>query len=80
MSNPTLEKLREGVGIARSHNVDLILALGGGSVCDYAKAVAASTFCKGDFWDQYWLQGHQPDPDQQIPPVGCSPWPAPAPK
>ncbi len=71
MSNPTLEKLREGVGIARSHNVDLILALGGGSVCDYAKAVAASTFCKGDFWDQYWLQGRQPDPDQQIPPVGC---------
>ena len=71
MTNPTLEKLNEGVKIARENKIDLILALGGGSVCDYAKAVAASTFCKGDFWDQYWLQGHQPDPDQQIPPVGC---------
>ena len=42
MSNPTLEKLREGVKIARENEVDLILALGGGSVCDYSKAVAAS--------------------------------------
>jgi alcohol dehydrogenase YqhD (iron-dependent ADH family) len=41
MSNPTLEKLREGILIARDNNVDLILALGGGSVCDYSKAVAA---------------------------------------
>ena len=44
MSNPTLEKLREGIQIARENNVDLILALGGGSVCDYSKAVAASDF------------------------------------
>ena len=33
MSNPTLEKLREGIQIARENNVDWILALGGGSVC-----------------------------------------------
>ena len=49
MSNPTLEKLNEGVKIARENNVDLILALGGGSVCDYSKAVAASVFCDGDY-------------------------------
>lgn len=45
--NPTLEKLNEGVKIARENNVDLILALGGGSVCDYSKAAAASVYPAG---------------------------------
>ena len=36
MPNPTLEKLYEGIEIARKHQVDFILAVGGGSVCDYA--------------------------------------------
>ena len=49
MTNPTLEKLREGVKIARENEVDLILALGGGSVCDYSKAVAASVYYEGDY-------------------------------
>ena len=39
MPNPTTEKLYEGVEIARGHKADLLLAVGGGSVCDYAKAV-----------------------------------------
>lgn len=38
MPNPTVEKLYEGCKIARENEVDLILAVGGGSVCDYAKA------------------------------------------
>ena len=71
MSNPTLEKLREGIQIARDNKVDLILALGGGSVCDYSKAVAASVDYDGDFWERFWLQGHQPDADQRIIPVAC---------
>lgn len=71
MSNPTLEKLREGIQIARENDVDLILALGGGSVCDYSKAVAASVFFDGDCWDQFWLQQKQPDAGQKILPVGC---------
>ena len=71
MSNPTLEKLREGIMLARDNKVDLILALGGGSVCDYSKAVAASVNCDGDYWEKYWLKGKQPDEGQQIPPVGC---------
>lgn len=37
MPNPTIHKLREGIDIARKHGVDLILAVGGGSVIDYAK-------------------------------------------
>ena len=40
MPNPTVEKLYEGCRIARENQVDLILAVGGGSVCDYAKAVS----------------------------------------
>lgn len=71
MSNPTLEKLQEGVRIARENKVDWILALGGGSVCDYSKGVAASTFFDGDYWTAFWLEGHQPAEDQKIIPVAC---------
>ena len=71
MSNPTLEKLHEGVRIARDNKVDWILALGGGSVCDYSKGVAASVFFDGDYWEEFWLGGHQPALEQKILPVGC---------
>ena len=71
MSNPTLEKLREGVQIARENKVDWILALGGGSVCDYSKAVAASVCFGGDYWDKFWLKQEQPDAGQKLLPVGC---------
>ena len=43
MPNPTIEKVMEGVALARKEAVDFILAVGGGSVCDYCKAVAAYT-------------------------------------
>ena len=42
MPNPTVEKLYEGCKIAKENDVDLILAVGGGSVCDYSKAVSVS--------------------------------------
>lgn len=71
MSNPTLEKLHEGVRIARENKVDWILALGGGSVCDYSKGVAASAFFDGDYWTEFWLEGHQPAEDQPVIPVAC---------
>lgn len=71
MSNPSLEKLHEGVRLARENKVDWILALGGGSVCDYSKGVAASVYYEGDYWQQFWLDGHQPAKDQRILPVGC---------
>ena len=45
MPNPTLEKLYEGMEIARKNNTEFILAVGGGSVCDYAKALAVSVNC-----------------------------------
>ena len=71
MTNPTLEKLNEGVKIARENDIDLILALGGGSVCDYSKAVAASVFCEGDYWDIFWLKQQNPAEGQKLLPVGC---------
>ena len=69
MPNPTVEKLYEGCKLAREGNVDLILAFGGGSVCDYAKAVSVSTYCNEDPWEKYYLR--MEDVDNKIIPVGC---------
>ena len=44
MPNPTVEKLREGARLARENKVVLILAVGGGSVCDYAKGVSVAAY------------------------------------
>lgn len=69
MPNPTVEKLYEGCKLAREGNVDLILAVGGGSVCDYAKAVSVSTYCNEDPWEKYYLR--MEDVDNKIIPIGC---------
>ena len=69
MLNPTVEKLYEGCNIAKENKVDLLLAVGGGSVCDYAKAVSVSTWCDEDPWDKYYLR--MEDVDNKIIPVGC---------
>jgi len=69
MPNPTVEKLYEGCKRAKDGNVDLILAVGGGSVCDYAKAVSVSTHCEEDPWEKYYLR--MEDVDNKIIPVGC---------
>lgn len=69
MPNPTLEKLYEGVEIARNHHADLLLAVGGGSVCDYAKAVSVSANCGEDPWEKYYLRFEEPDCETL--PVGC---------
>jgi alcohol dehydrogenase YqhD (iron-dependent ADH family) len=69
MPNPTAEKLRDGVRIARENNVDLLLAVGGGSCCDYAKAVSVSVNCDDDPWDKYFARFEEPD--CAIVPVGC---------
>lgn len=69
MPNPTLAKLREGIKIARKHNAALLLAVGGGSVCDYAKAVSVSVNCSEDPWEKYYLRFEEPDCETL--PVGC---------
>ena len=69
MPNPTTEKMKEGFERARAAKADLILAVGGGSVIDYAKGVSVSVHCKEDFWDKYYLR--MEDPDCEIVPVGA---------
>lgn len=69
MPNPTSEKLLEGCVLARENHVDLLLAVGGGSVCDYAKAVSVSAHCNENPWEKYYLR--MEDPDNEIIPVGC---------
>ncbi|WP_125114645.1 iron-containing alcohol dehydrogenase [Agathobaculum sp. Marseille-P7918] len=69
MPNPTVEKLYEGCARAKEGKADLILAVGGGSVCDYAKAVSVSAYCEQDPWEKYYL--NMEDVDNQIIPVGC---------
>lgn len=50
-ANPTDDKVYEAIRIAREKHVDGLLAIGGGSVIDTAKAVAAGVPYEGDFWD-----------------------------
>lgn len=69
MPNPTVGKLYEGVGIARDHHADFLLAVGGGSVCDYAKAVSVSVNCEEDPWQKYYVRFEEPDCETL--PVGC---------
>ena len=71
MPNPTVDKLKEGVQRARDCNADFILAVGGGSVCDYSKAVSISVNCKEDPWEKYYIRFEDVDPDCKIIPVGC---------
>ena len=69
MPNPTLEKLYEGIERARAAKADLILAVGGGSVCDYAKAVSVSVNCDEDPWEKYYERFE--DVSCEVVPVGC---------
>lgn len=69
MPNPTLAKLYEGIEIARKHQADLLLAVGGGSVCDYAKAVSVSVNCEEDPWEKYFVCFEEPSCETL--PVGC---------
>ena len=71
MPNPTVEKLNEGVAIARENKVDLILAVGGGSCIDYAKGVAVSVNLPAgrDPWQTYWVDFEEPA--CEVVPVGA---------
>ena len=51
--NPRTDLVYEGIDICRKENIDFILAVGGGSVIDSAKAIAAGVHYDGDFWDLY---------------------------
>ncbi len=51
VSNPVLSKVYEAVDLAKEHAVEAILSVGGGSVLDSSKAIAAGSLFDGDVWD-----------------------------
>lgn len=56
-SNPTYSKVQEGISLAKENNVDLILAVGGGSVMDCCKAISLGAKYDGDIWSDFWARG-----------------------
>ncbi len=53
--NPTYTKLMEGAKLVRDNDVNLILAVGGGSVIDCAKGISVSAYCEEEPFKKYWL-------------------------
>jgi len=66
--NPTYEQVLQGAKLVKDNNIDLILAVGGGSVIDCAKAISTSSYAKGDPWQRYWINHEAVD--NKIVPVG----------
>lgn len=62
-SNPVLSKVYEGVEMAKSNGVEAVLAVGGGSVLDSVKAIAAGAIYEGDVWDFFTYKAV---PDQAL--------------
>lgn len=59
MANPTKAKVDEGIKLVREKNIDFILAVGGGSTIDCAKAIAIGSRYSGDWWKDFWLNQGQ---------------------
>ncbi|CAH2215069.1 iron-containing alcohol dehydrogenase [Tepidibacter aestuarii] len=51
--NPKLSLVKEGINLCKDNNIDFILAVGGGSVIDSSKAIAAGIYYEGDVWDLF---------------------------
>ena len=66
--NPSYSQVLEGARLVRENGIDLILAVGGGSVIDCAKAVSVAAYCDGDAWTKYWIDFEEPA--GKIVPVG----------
>ena len=60
MSNPTFAKVREGAALARENKIDLVLAVGGGSVIDCCKIVCAQAVAGEDLWELEMVQHKAP--------------------
>lgn len=66
--NPSYAQVLEGGRLVRENKIDLILAVGGGSVIDCAKAISVSAYAQGDAWQRYWIDFEPVD--NEIIPVG----------
>ena len=67
-SNPTYTQMMEGARLVKENNVDLILAVGGGSVIDCSKGIAVSAYSEEDPWEKYWVDCKRVD--NKVVPVG----------
>ena len=76
MPNPTWEKVREGAKLAQQNKIDLVLAVGGGSVVDCCKVVCAQAVTDEDLWEVEMVR-HSIPTGKPIPWVQWSPPPAP---
>lgn len=68
--NPTLQRAEEGVSVVKEHNIDFLLAIGGGSVIDTAKYIAVSALTDENVWENYFLKR---TPVKKALPVGAIP-------
>ena len=66
--NPKYRQVLQGAELIRENNIDLILAVGGGSVIDCAKAISVSAYCEGNPWQKYWVDFE--DVDNKTVPIG----------
>lgn len=66
MPNPTYEKVQEGAKLARENKIDLVLAVGGGSVVDCCKIICAQAATDEDLWEAEMVR-HSPLPAEPIP-------------
>lgn len=66
MPNPTYEKVQEGAALARENKIDLVLAVGGGSVIDCCKIICAQATTDEDLWEVEMVR-HSPLPAKPIP-------------
>lgn len=64
--NPSYAQVLEGGSLVRENKIDLILAVGGGSVIDCAKAISVSAYAKGDAWQRYWID-FEPVDNETVP-------------
>jgi len=69
LPNPALSKMLEGAKLVKENNVDLILAVGGGSVIDCAKGMSVAAYFEGDAFKAFWIE-HQ-SINHKIVPLGC---------
>lgn len=67
IANPVLSKVEEGIKLCKKEKVDMILAVGGGSVIDSAKAIAVGSKEEGNVWDHFAKK----TPIEAALPVGC---------
>lgn len=71
MSNPTREKLNEGIRVAHENEIDVILAVGGGSIIDYSKALSVAAGYAGNAWKHFFLDQADVEESQNVLPVGA---------